>query len=136
MKFLRTLRDNVEKLEEPGALKLPEFYDKIPWTIQDAIQTVRDIGLRYLWVDSLCIVQDDTSGEKAEAISKMDLVYGAAFVTIVAATGDNADAGLPGVRPGTRGYRQPIEELMPSLRLAVKPVSANYMEDSVYKTRG
>lgn len=136
MKFFRTLRDNVGKLEEPGALKLPEFYNKIPWTIRDAIQTVRDIGLRYLWVDSLCIVQDDTSGEKAEAISKMDLVYGAAFVTIVAATGDNADAGLPGVRPGTRGYRQPIEELIPGLRLAAKSASADYMKDSVYKTRG
>ncbi|OCL06985.1 HET-domain-containing protein, partial [Glonium stellatum] len=135
-RFFRTLRENVEKLQKPGAFKLPEFIDKIPWTIRDAIEAVREIGLRYLWVDSLCIVQDDTTGEKADAISKMDLVYGAAFVTIIAATGDGADAGLPGVRSGTRGYRQPIEEVMPGLRLAVKPVHSNYMKDSVYISRG
>ena len=136
VKFLRTLRENVERLEKPRALNLTEFYDKIPWTIRDAIETVREIGLRYLWVDSLCTVQDDTTGEKAEAISKMDIVYGAAFVTIVAATGGSADAGLPGVRSGTRENRQPIEELTPGLRLAFKPISVNYINDSVHRTRG
>jgi hypothetical protein len=134
--FFRTLKDNVDILEQPGGLKLPEFHEKIPWTIRDAMQVVQEIGIRYLWVDSLCIVQNDDTGEKAEYISKMDLVYGAAFVTIIAATGQNAYAGLPGVRLGTREYRQPIEEIMPGLRLAFKPIYQNYIKDSVYYTRG
>ncbi|CZR68528.1 uncharacterized protein PAC_18427 [Phialocephala subalpina] len=37
---------------DPGALKLPEFYDQIPCTIRDAMQATREIGLRYLWVDT------------------------------------------------------------------------------------
>jgi hypothetical protein len=66
----------------------------------------------------------------------MDLVYGSAYVTIIAATGDDANAGLPGVRSGMRNYRQPIEELMPGLRLAFKPRMVDYLEDAVYDTRG
>jgi Heterokaryon incompatibility protein (HET) len=133
--FIRTLKNNVGVLEQPGALKIPEFYERIALTIRDAMQVVQEIGIRFLWVDSLCIVQDDDTGEKAEAISKMDLVYGAAFVTIMAATGKNAHAGLPGVRPETRRYRQPIEEIMPGLRLAFKPIYVNHIKDSVYYTR-
>jgi len=133
---LRTVTENVDKLEQIGSLKLPEFYDLIPWTVRDAMQATREMGLRFLWVDSLCIVQDDTTGEKADHISKMDLVYGMAFVTIIAATGDNANAGLPGVRPGTRNYCQPIEEVMPGLRLAFKPRMVDYLDDAVYETRG
>lgn len=56
-------------------------------------------------------------------------------MTIMAATGTNAHAGLPGVRPGTRGYRQAIEEIMPGLRLAFKPIYQNHIKDSVYYTR-
>ncbi len=136
VEFIRTLKENVDHLEQLGALKLPEFRERIPGTIRDAMQVVQEIGLRYLWVDSMCIVQDDDTGGKAEAISKMDLVYGAAFVTIIAATGEDAYAGLPGVRPGTRGCRQPIEEIMPGLRLAFKPIYQQQLKHSVYHTRG
>ena len=136
VKFFHTLKDNVGILEQPGALKLPEFHERIPLTIRDAMQVVQEIGIRYLWVDSLCIVQDGDTGEKPEYISKMDLVYGAAFVTVIAARGQNAHAGLPGVRRGTREYRQPIEEIMAGLRLAFKPIYQNHIKDCVYYTRG
>ncbi|TFK31496.1 heterokaryon incompatibility protein-domain-containing protein [Crucibulum laeve] len=133
--FLRTLSDTVNELEKPGALLRPEFYDRVPPTIRDAMQVVREIGLQYLWVDCLCIVQDDETGSKADAIAKMDLVYGGAFVTIMAASAMNANTGLPGVRPGTRGERQPIEEIMPGFRLAFKPKYEDYIKDAVYYTR-
>jgi len=132
---LRTLKENVKALEQPGALMLPEYHTKIPMTIRDAMQAVRELGLRYLWVDSLCIIQDDDSRTKEDNILKMDLVYGAAFLTIMAATGADANAGLPGVRPGTRGQRQPIEEIMPGFRLAFKPLYQNHIKDSAYFTR-
>lgn len=135
-KVFRTLKENVSDLGQPGALKLPEFYEKIPWTIRDAMQVVQEIGLRYLWVDSLCIVQDGDTREKNKAISNMGLVYGAAFLMITAASGPDADAGLPGVRAGTREYHQPIEEIVPGLRLAFKPRHQNHIEDCVYYTRG
>lgn len=31
----------------------------LPKTGQDAVFIVRKLGFRYLWVDSLCIIQDD-----------------------------------------------------------------------------
>ena len=49
-------------------------------------------------------MQDDEP-DRLEFIPKMHLIYGFASVTIVAATGDNADAGLPGVEEGSRTRR-------------------------------
>lgn len=141
--ILRTVKANIVELAKPGSLLLPENHDRIPATIRDAVEVVRKLNLRYLWVDSLCIIQDDDGpgGSKMSAISKMDLVYGGALLTIAAATGIDANAGLPGVRPGTRGpdATQVIEELYPGLRVAYKgpPIGANTMknEKSVYSTR-
>jgi hypothetical protein len=62
---------------------------------------VRRLGERYPWVDSLCIVQDDAA-HKHRDIWRMDIVYMMAFVTVVAAHRQNADASLPGIRPRTR----------------------------------
>ncbi|KAH8654296.1 hypothetical protein BGZ61DRAFT_524257 [Ilyonectria robusta] len=61
----------------------------------------RSLGERYLWVDAVCMVQDDEV-QMAGDIPKMDIVYGQAFATIVALEGTDADAGLPGVCAGTR----------------------------------
>ncbi|KAF8884217.1 heterokaryon incompatibility protein-domain-containing protein [Gymnopilus junonius] len=135
--ILRSLKNNFKQLEEPGALLLPNNHDRIPLTIRDAMQVVRELDLQYLWVDSLCIVQDDTGpeGSKMSAISKMDLVYGGAYLAIMAATGVDANAGLQGVRPNTRGMKQPIEEVLPGLRLAFKPKHHDYINDASYYTR-
>lgn len=136
--ILRLLKANVAELEKPGSLLQKEYYDKIPITIRDAIQVVRELHLRYLWTDSLCIIQDDVGeqGSKYDAISKMDLVYGAAYLTIVAASGTDANAGLPGLHPGTRGITQPVEEIAPGFRLAFGTRSEDYIVSSVYHTRG
>ncbi|KAF8884197.1 heterokaryon incompatibility protein-domain-containing protein [Gymnopilus junonius] len=103
--ILRSLLNNYKQLEKPGALLIPRNRDIIPITIRDAMQVVRELKLRYLWADSLCIIQDDTGpgGSKMSSISKMDIVYGAAYLTIFAESGSDANAGLPGVRPNTRG---------------------------------
>ena len=136
--ILRTLRENVAQLEEPGGLLRPEYYDKIPATIRDAMEVVRELGLRYLWADTLCIIQDDEgpSGSKMGAIAKMDLVYSGAYLTILAATGTDAHAGLPGLWPGTRGIPQPVEEILPGLRLAFKPKYQDYINYAVYTIQG
>lgn len=79
----------------------------LPATIRHAISFTREIGIRYLWVDSLCIVQDDNE-HKGKQIKHMHQVFGGALVTIVAASGDDADAGLPGVPDAPRNVEQPI----------------------------
>jgi hypothetical protein len=74
---------------------------QLPATIQDAMVLIRSLGERYLWVDALCIVQDDAESKHSN-IQKMDIIYSQAVATIVALHGSDANAGLPGVRPGTR----------------------------------
>jgi len=49
-------------------------------TTNDAITLAKAIGLRYLWIDALCIIQDDKDDWSHES-SQMGLVYRHAFVT-------------------------------------------------------
>jgi hypothetical protein len=65
---------------------LPE--ELITPTIKDAIAITRVIGLRYLWIDALCIIQDDKDDWSHES-SQMNLVYRHAFVTICSLNSDS-----------------------------------------------
>lgn len=95
--------DNVDELKAPGAFKAR--WEEIPATIQDVITVMQGLGERYLWVDSLCIIQDDPSSKQAN-IDSMTEVYTGALFTIVAATGQHAQSGLPGTRAGSRPRAQ------------------------------
>ena len=65
----------------------------LPQSIQDAVITVRGLELRYLWVDSLCIIQDSIE-DKMQEIAKMSQIYSNATLTISAANGHTADSGF------------------------------------------
>lgn len=69
---------------------LPENLSR---TITDAIWLTRQLGYRYLWVDALCIVQDDPIKEKMIHLTRMDAVYNCSKLTIVAASGLHANLG-------------------------------------------
>lgn len=58
-------------------------YSSLPATFRDAVQIARQLGLEYLWIDSLCIIQDCEDDWEAEA-ARMAAVYGGALVTIAA----------------------------------------------------
>jgi hypothetical protein len=62
---------------------------------------VYSLGERYLWVDALCIMQDDME-HKMRDIANMDRIYNHASATLVALHGADAAAGLPGLRPNSR----------------------------------
>ncbi|KAF3041710.1 hypothetical protein E8E12_006499 [Didymella heteroderae] len=60
----------------------------IPWTtlpraLQEAIVLTRALGFRYLWIDALCLVQDDAAAKLEESMT-MDQIFGNAFLTIAA----------------------------------------------------
>ncbi|KAF2012898.1 HET-domain-containing protein [Aaosphaeria arxii CBS 175.79] len=129
------LTSNIAALEKGGSLEDPEFKDKIPLTIRDAITVAKEVGIEYLWVDNLCIIQNDDK-LKTATIKAMDLVYSAADLVIVTAGSDNAHAGIAGLHPGTREYRQPIEEIAPGFRLAFRTRWADSVEGRSYNKRG
>jgi hypothetical protein len=86
-------------------LRLPQ---SLPATISDAVDFCRGIGIQFLWVDSLCIDQENQE-MKDYLIPRMNSIYMRAIVTIIAAAGEGANAGLPGVRSGTRlDYRTTV----------------------------
>ena len=66
--------------------------DDLPLTIQDAIRLVKDLalGIRYIWIDSLCISQDSLMSWRFNA-ENMHLIFGNAYFTICAADGDSGD---------------------------------------------
>lgn len=88
--------DNRQDLEQPGALE--KFGSQLPLIIKDAMTFTRNMGERYLWIDVLCIVQDDLS-QKMEQIRQMDIVYGSSALTLVSYSALSAADGLPGVQP-------------------------------------
>ncbi|KAH6705134.1 heterokaryon incompatibility protein-domain-containing protein, partial [Leptodontidium sp. MPI-SDFR-AT-0119] len=67
-----------------------------PATILDAMKVVEALVYRYLWVDSLCITQDDPVETQLQ-IQQIASIYANAVICIVAAAGLSPRTGLPGV---------------------------------------
>lgn len=65
----------------------------LPQTVQDAVQVTRELNLRYLWVDAICIIQDSKSDWEMES-SNMASVYQHAYLTIAAGTANNSSQGF------------------------------------------
>jgi hypothetical protein len=93
---LRLTLDNLGELQEDGALRKESFAKDVPVTIKNTMGLVNLLGLRYLWVDRLCIVQDDPANKTAQ-INSMGYIYGGAYLTIVATAGYDANHGLKGI---------------------------------------
>ncbi|KAG2125741.1 heterokaryon incompatibility protein-domain-containing protein [Suillus clintonianus] len=126
-----TTKDNIGERSTPGGLNTANFPD----TIADTIQLVRQLGERYLWIDTLCIIQDDLK-DKMSQIHAMDLIYGESYFTIYAAGGTSARDPLPGHRPGTRTLEQHIE-VVQGLHLSVPlPTPREVLTSSAWSTRG
>ncbi|KAJ9155578.1 hypothetical protein NKR23_g1864 [Pleurostoma richardsiae] len=70
---------------------------KLPQTLQDAVWVARKLDLQYLWIDSLCIYQDDKK-DQAREIHRMAAYYNCARFTICAATSVRCTDGFLGVR--------------------------------------
>jgi len=70
----------------------------MPKTYQDAICMARELGVRYLWIDSLCICQDDIDNWERES-AKMSSIYANAYLTIGASRARDTAEGFFGPRP-------------------------------------
>ena len=124
--------ENVRKLQAPRGIE--SVFSSLSRTIQDAIDLVRELGERYLWVDSICIVQDSRRSWQSNANS-MDTVYSNAYFTICAADGENPNAGLRGMDSKQRQFSQHMELYAPGLRLMASYLAKTYIQNSTWSTR-
>ena len=83
----RTTKANIKDMQSGIPL------EKLPQNFQDAIFTVRKLQLRFLWIDALCIIQDDLVDWAREA-GRMNDVYGSAYLTIAATSAVSSTGGF------------------------------------------
>ncbi|KAH7128140.1 heterokaryon incompatibility protein-domain-containing protein [Dendryphion nanum] len=97
----RLTKANKRELSVPGGIET--VWKMIPRTIRDAIEFTRMLGRCYLCVDALCLLQNNREDLEL-GVAVMDQVYERSWLTIIAACGHDANAGLPGVREGSRKF--------------------------------
>lgn len=83
----KTTTSNISSYEQGIAASL------LPATISDAIYVTHMLGFRWLWVDSLCIIQD-SDADKRHEIGRMHDIYRYAHVTIMAASAERVTEGF------------------------------------------
>ncbi|ERF70446.1 hypothetical protein EPUS_04724 [Endocarpon pusillum Z07020] len=67
-------------------------WESLPKTFQDALIVTRNVGVRYLWIDALCILQDDAADWAFEA-ANMAAVYSNAFLVIAGSSAPDGSVG-------------------------------------------
>ena len=67
-------------------------FSELPKTFRDAVEITRSIGVRYIWIDSLCILQDDPEDWEHESKTMGD-IYQGSFLTISASSSVDKDGG-------------------------------------------
>ena len=68
-------------------------FQSLPRNFQDAVVICRGIGIRYLWIDSLCIIQDDKSDWETQS-SHMETIYNNAYLVLAASQAANSMDGF------------------------------------------
>jgi hypothetical protein len=77
---------NIADFQRPEFLSHEAIVQQIPMVIRHAIEFSHVLGERYLWVDRLCIVQNDLGDEGTiSQVAKMDKIFAGAYLTIIAA---------------------------------------------------
>ncbi|KAI9705332.1 MAG: hypothetical protein M1820_005162 [Bogoriella megaspora] len=130
--FYTARLSNIQALRKPGGIS--RILDQLPHSIQDAIALAKELGEKYLWVDALCVVQDSSRSWELNS-EVMDLVYGNAFLTICAADGINANAGLKALRADGTFLEQNIERFSGDIRLMSTHPAEAYIKASVWHTQ-
>ncbi|KAI1455372.1 HET-domain-containing protein [Annulohypoxylon moriforme] len=80
--------------------------ENLPKTFRHAIVVTRKIGVRYLWIDSMCILQDDELDWDRES-KKMATIYRNSFITIAATWSRDSTQGF--FHPSSRSDPYPFK---------------------------
>ncbi|KAJ2990541.1 hypothetical protein NUW58_g2897 [Xylaria curta] len=128
-------RDSDSRLEN-GNIK--EFmkaisFNKLPKMFRDAIEVTRALSIRYLWIDSLCIIQDSDHDWEVES-RKMEDVYSLAYVTIAASSAESSLKGFIHDRPTRACAKVATTDALLYIAEAIDDFQTD-VEDGVLNTR-
>lgn len=84
---LKLMQSNIDELRQG------QFVDELPQTFRDAVRVLRRFSVRYLWIDSLCIMQDSLEDWERES-STMHDVYANSSCNISAIASADPTGGL------------------------------------------
>lgn len=130
----------LEPVTKLTSSNLRSFMDHIPMgdlprTLVDAIDAARQLGLQYIWIDALCIIQDDIlkpNGDWAKEAGNMASVYGGAHVNLAATTASGVHQGFLRNPQGPDGF---VAEVTTAECCRVQDFySPNVIEKAVTKT--
>lgn len=130
----KLMKNNFEDFRRSGHFL--DMHHQLPRVVRDAIEVVRELGEVYLWIDALCIVQDDKD-KKDQLIKQMDRVYGDSYLTIVVAssTSPEEDYAIPGLGSPRRN-RQETQQWDGVGLMTAFPDYNSAIERSRWATRG
>lgn len=109
-------------------------WDDIPKAYQQSIEVTRRLSIEYIWIDSLCIIQDDTEDWKREA-GKMKAVYGNSYLNIAAVQAVDSHGSL--FASSTLGTEYPAQKIAqdPSIWIRAQPhLTHRYFGSNYYQT--
>ena len=129
-----TTLDNIMLHRSHGGLERILAALPTPHAFRDAIEVVRGLGIQYLWIDSLCIIQDSTRSWNLNS-RVMDLIYGHATLTICAADGTDSSAGLRAMHAREHDHHQYMKECVTGVRLMVSRPPELGIKASTWDTR-
>lgn len=95
----------------------------LPQTFKDAVAVVRKLGIRYLWIDSLCIIQDDLRDWQVES-ANMAAIYRDSYLVLGAARGESDAQGFLGSRRQPDTATLASSDAVGSLVLQLQPPEA------------
>lgn len=88
LKSLVLRQDNVETF----ATRIPQ--EALPQSFEDAIEVARSLDIDYLWIDSLCIIQNNDSDDWAKEAAQMSSIYGGSYLNIAATSAVDGSKGF------------------------------------------
>ncbi|RGP69898.1 heterokaryon incompatibility [Fusarium longipes] len=101
--------------------------EAFPKTFNDAFWLIHQLEIPYIWIDSLCILQDDNDDWVHESARMCD-VYGNAYLTIAATRAGNCSEGFVGSREGPGYGYIPFHQDGMFDHVAVSPLPVRHVE--------